>query len=182
MTESPIDWQEEVVIDSPVKVSMHYFGTEAEQTNEGELDTSTVRHGFLVGEQGYLLAQNTYAEVISRPAICAIPGTPSGFLGFINHRGDTIPVFYISSFEDNQSPIQGRWIVVIDEGAKRAGFLLSSPPERLREDWFKDPEDVKLSESLIPCLGRSYRRGLQLWTEFDHQGFCALVRQQFKQN
>lgn len=182
MAESPIKWQEEVVIDSPVKVNMHYYGTEAEQAGDNQVNTSTVHHGFLVGEQGYLLAQSTYAEVISRPAICAIPGTPSGFLGFINHRGDTIPIFYIPGFEDSQSPIQGRWIVVIDQGSKRSGFLLSAPPERLREDWLKQPEEFQLSEALKPCLGKSYRRGLQLWTQFDHQIFCALVRQQFKQS
>lgn len=182
MAASPINWHEEVVVDSPIKVNMHYYGTEAEQANEHQANTSIVRHGFLVGEQGYLLAQNTYAEVISRPAICAIPGTPSGFLGFINHRGDTIPVFYIPGFEDSQAPIQGRWIVVIDQGSKRSGFLLSAPPERLREDWLKEPEELQLSEELTPCLGKSYRRGLQLWTEFDHQRFCLLVREQFKQN
>lgn len=182
MADTPIDWQEEVVIDSPIKVKMHYFGTEAEQADEDEVDTSPVCHGFLVGGQGYLLAANTYAEVINRPAICAIPDTPSGFLGFINHRGDTVPVFHILGLEDSQAPIQGRWVLVIDQGAKSVGILLTEPPERLREDWLKEPDEFELSEVLKPCLGKSYRRGLQLWTEFNHQIFCDLVRQQFKQN
>lgn len=180
MSDKPTEWQEEVVIDSPVKVTMHYFGTEAEQAQENEVDTRPVRHGFILGENGYLLPPDCYAELVNRPPICAIPDTPPAFLGFINHRGDTVPVFHLARLDDAKAEAVGKWVLLVGRGNQSMGILLTAPPERLREDWLQEPDEVELPAGLKPCLGNSYRRGLQLWTEFDHHVFGTLVRQQFR--
>lgn len=180
MSDTP-EWQHEVIIDSPVKVKMHYFGTEAEQVEENEVDLSPVRHGFKIGAYGFLVAEGAYAELINRPAICSLPDTPNSFLGFINHRGDTVPVYHLGAYFPQPEPAQGRWVLLIDQGSHCMGILITEAPERIREDWFKEPDSVEIPENLVTCLGKSFSRGLQVWTEFDHQTFCQMVKQEFHQ-
>lgn len=182
MSDKNVEWVEEVVIDSPVKVKMHYFGTEAEQAEEEDIDRTPVRHGFRLGKQGYLIKPDSYAELISRPAICAIPDTPPSFLGFINHRGETVPVFHLLRIDDETQPATGRWVLLLDQGSQCIGLLLTETPLRMREDVFKENDQHVPPAGLQPCLGETYRRGIEYWTEFDHQAFSQLVRQQFNRN
>jgi len=52
-----------------------------------------IRHGFLLDDQHFLLTTGTFSELAPKGRICPLPDSPVWFAGFINHRGNTVPVY-----------------------------------------------------------------------------------------
>ena len=86
------------------------------------VDTTTheireIRHGFDVGSYALVIPMLTRAEVVHQPSVCEIPSTPDWFAGFINHRGETVPVYdlnkYLRIVEETEPTLN--WVLLIDD-------------------------------------------------------------------
>ncbi|OMH32088.1 chemotaxis protein CheW [Motiliproteus sp. MSK22-1] len=142
-------------------------------------DLVEIRHGFEVGEHRFLILKETFSELTTRTEICAIPDAPRSFLGFINHRGETVPVFSIQRLLEPDTDAVGRWILLIDQGSKTVGILLDSYPRGLSE--IEDANNASPVEDKIVAqfCGDAFQHQGELWREFDHHRFCEYAKREF---
>lgn len=141
-----------------------------------------VRHGFKVAANSLLIPKGIYSEVVSRPRICSIPATPSWFSGFINHRGETVPIYDLTAYvgqvaEDPRN--EKRWVLLLDEHPHMVGILLDSPPQGLVAPAPTEQQDDALNEKLRAYAGSRHQHQDTLWNEFEHREFFTTLKQQF---
>lgn len=143
-----------------------------------------VRHGFEVAGNHLLVPRGLYSELISRPRICRIPTTPIWFSGFINHRGETVPVFDLSTLAlggaAEPSDQSQRWVLLLDEQPYMVGILLSNPPTALVAPTSLDETAAdQLNEVLRPhTYGYVEHKGT-VWAELNHRQFFAAIKDRF---
>jgi len=138
----------------------------------------TTRHGFELAGTRFLIPLGLHAELSARPPICAIPDTPTLLLGFINHRGETLPVFDLDRLTGSYPANAGRWVLRLGKGAEAIGLLLNDLPHGLLGGEAA-ASDAPPPSQLSPFCGQGYRQAGEQWWEFDHPRFCAFVRHQF---
>ncbi len=143
-----------------------------------------IRHGFNVGKYALLMPEQTRAEVVKSPSICRMPSTPEWFSGFVNHRGETIPVFDLSIYFqlDQDAEEKKEWVLLIDEHPQAAGILLSLPPQSLTDPVLVDPEkseQAALPTSLKHAVDKVYQSRNQQWLELDHRRFFMSLKTEF---
>jgi len=147
-------------------------------------DFQEVRHGFEVAGNHLMVPRELYSELISRPRICRIPTTPIWFTGFINHRGETVPVFDLNALVQNDVAATGdqpqRWVLLLDEQPYMVGILLSAPPAALVAPTPLDETAAShLSDTLRPhTYGYVEHKGT-VWAELNHRQFFAAVKERF---
>ncbi|MEH6626744.1 MAG: chemotaxis protein CheW [Motiliproteus sp.] len=152
-------------------------------------DFADIRHGFEIAGHRFLVPEGIYSELTSRTEICAIPDTPSFFLGFINHRGETLPVFSLERLLLKDSETMGRWILLIDKGTRTIGILLNSYPRTLNDLKAKnniaaegeriEPDKAINDEVFELFSGATFMYHSETWREFDHRRFCEYGKRNF---
>ncbi len=154
-----------------------------EQLAIADLDSATrydLRHGFSVAGCHLLLQPYTYAEVVKRAQVCAIPNTPRWFLGFINHRGEVVPVYDLAGYLgiSDAAAAQDSCLLLLDRQPESVALRLPSLPQGV-----VDPQQVAGDEPLdVPVQLADYCRAQyhyqdKIWLEFDHQAFCLAQKQ-----
>lgn len=143
-----------------------------------------VRHGFEVAGNHLMIPRELYSELISRPRICRIPTTPIWFSGFINHRGETVPVFDLTALIQNDVAATGdqpqRWVLLLDEQPYMVGILLSEPPAALVAPTPLDETAAShLSDTLRPHTHGYVEHKDTVWAELNHRQFFAAVKERF---
>ncbi|MDI3325323.1 chemotaxis protein CheW [Pontibacterium granulatum] len=147
-------------------------------------DFQEVRHGFEVASNHLLVPRDLYSELISRPRICRIPTTPIWFSGFINHRGETVPIFDLAALigegETDTGEKPKRWVLLLDEQPYMVGILLSEPPAALVAPTPLDETAAKhLSEALRAHTHGYVEHKGRVWAELNHRQFFAAVKERF---
>ncbi len=164
---------------------MQLSDTEHQTQRTGDMNSTTderllaVRHGFEVAGYHFLLPKGMFSEVTHRTAICAIPDTPSSFLGFINHRGETVPVFSVQRVLDEDAEANGRWVLLLDQTPRTVGILLDAYPKGISGVDQHEAEAIKDAELKAFCRSCYSHEGA-IWYEFDHRRFCEHVRKSFQ--
>ncbi|MBR9828526.1 MAG: hypothetical protein GYB41_07780 [Oceanospirillales bacterium] len=144
-----------------------------------------IRHGFLLDDQHFLLTTGTFSELAPKGRICPLPDSPVWFAGFINHRGNTVPVYdlpYLVHQERTDLRAQ-YWILLLGQQSHTAGFLLSEFPVAII-DPKRLNENLALSAApkvLQPFLTAQYSAQGATWYEFDHQELLKKLKQSFYQ-
>lgn len=137
-----------------------------------------VRHGFEVAGYHFLLPKGMFSEVTNRSAICAIPDTPASFLGFINHRGETVPVFSVQRVLNEEAEASGRWVLLLDQSPRTVGILLDAYPKGISGVDQHEAEAIAEDAVNAFCSGCYTHEGT-VWYEFDRRRFCEYVRKTF---
>lgn len=150
---------------------------------EAQIPYQEVRHGFSVAGCHLLLPQAVYSEVISQPRICSIPTTPNWFAGFINHRGETVPVYDVALLlnpeESHDAAQRKRWVLLLDEHPYMAGILLTEPPAGLVAPELSDMPLPEVPEAVSPYIKDCYLHGGKHWTNFNHRQFFMALKKLF---
>jgi chemotaxis signal transduction protein len=149
------------------------------QLNDPKLDVSgpmelkQARYGVRVGGLRILLPGETVSEVVDSPKVFPIPNTISWFEGFINLRGNLVPVFDLRElFETTVAPGQRQMVLIIDKGANAVGIAIDGLP-------LPAPDRPPLDEwpPLPKALGNFTRSVFQhdqvLWLEVDIPGLVT---------
>jgi len=138
-----------------------------------------VRHGVVVGNTRLFIPKGTRSELVPMSTGCRLPGAPVWFGGFINHRGDVIPVFNLSMLVNPRSEdlVQPKWALLLDSAPETIGILTNDYPASLDEyEQCNMPSDI--APMLQPFVQAAYDANDQVWLELDHRAlFTSLVPQ-----
>ena len=153
---------------------------------ETEVDvTSLTLHteaifGFRVGSLGFLVASNTYCEVIEQLPVNPLPNVEPWFSGLLNLRGNLVPVIDLQLLlgETAATDNKKRQLFAIGQGDKTMAFWIDGLPEIQRT--FSQPLNQlpPLSGILQRCVSSGYLLEGQIWfnVQFDEL-FKTLGRQ-----
>lgn len=136
------------------------------------------RYGFLVGDIGLLIHQDTTSEVIEQIPIYPIPHMPYWLPGLINLRGNLIPVFnlklYLGLQHDEQ---QKQWLLILGADDHAVSLFCDGLPKTV--DTNNPLERLPpLPTALRPHVARTYAYEGTIWSEFDHEHFFKSVSAQ----
>jgi twitching motility protein PilI len=136
------------------------------------------RYGLKVSSLGFLIKTGCSSEVLDKPDIWDLPGSPPWMLGLINLRSNLVPVFDLRQLFDLPPPdvAAAQLVLVFDQGEKAAGLLIDDFPKPLF-DMNPLPGLPQLPVELQAHVRGGYMKDDNIWLEFDHESFFEnLVR------
>ncbi|WP_415886335.1 chemotaxis protein CheW [Neptuniibacter sp. QD37_6] len=140
-----------------------------------------IRHGFEIGSYQLLISELTRAEVVKAPSICLTPSTPDWFAGFMNHRGEMVPVYdlnrYLEILDGKTAPQS--WVLLIDDHPKTVGVLLTQPPQSITDPVLLDQACGDLPDVIRQAAGQVYEHQDRHWVEIDHHRLFLALKKQF---
>lgn len=144
-----------------------HLATSAEERKEVR-----ARYGFRVGELGLLIDSDAGSEVLSTPQIASLPGTPPGFLGLINLRGNLVPLYELGDLLGIASRRSGtgNLVLVFGQGEQAVGVIIEGYPVALSA-LRPLPNLPQLPEKLQKHVPAGYVQDKTVWLEFDHGSF-----------
>lgn len=156
--------------------------SQTQQVTASEPQFQELRHGFRVGFLQLLLQQGLRAEMIPVGQICPIPDTPDWFIGFINHRGEVVPVYDLAaSLGLEPTERSSGWLLLLDEVPHIAAMLLPEPPQGIADPVLLDTAQQQPLPGLLEGVSeRQYQHHNSLWFELDHRAFFAAQKQRFQ--
>jgi twitching motility protein PilI len=141
-------------------------------------EVKRARYGLRVSSLGFLIKTGCSSEVLDKPDIWDLPGSPPWMLGLINLRSNLIPVFDLRQLFDLAPPdvAVSQLVLVFDQGEKAAGLLIDDFPKPLF-DMKPLPGLPQLPAELQAHVRGGYMKDDRVWLEFDHESFFEnLVR------
>lgn len=140
-----------------------------------------IRHGFMISSYALLIMEGVRAEVVKGPSICSIPSTPEWFAGFINHRGETAPVYDLDSYLKivDEPKHSQEWVLLIDTHPHTVGVLLRQPPRSITDPVCLEQALTGLPEVIEHAAGNAYEFANQKWLEIDHHRLFLALKNQF---
>jgi twitching motility protein PilI len=138
------------------------------------VEKETVRYGFKIGSLGLLIQLGSTSEVLQKPAIWSLPGSPPWFLGLLNVRGNLVPVYELSQVLNTEAkPVdQKKLVLVFDQGDKAVGVVIDDFPKPLNA-LSSLPNLPLLPSVLNGHVRKGYIKEESIWLEFDHNSFFA---------
>lgn len=162
-------------------VMEHQIPTESGQIGESEQRFHDLRHGFRVGFLQLMLQSQLRAEVVPMGQVCPIPDTPDWFIGFINHRGDVVPVYDLAaSLGLEATERKSGWLLLLDEAPHTAAVLLAEPPQGVADPELMPAAGQQPYPALLQGISQQqYQHQNSLWFELDHHAYFAAQKQRF---
>lgn len=146
-----------------------------------EPEIHKIRHGFMISSYPLMIMEGVRAEVVKAPSICSIPSTPDWFAGFINHRGETAPVYDLDHYLQivDEPKEDQEWVLLIDSHPNTVGVLLRQPPSSIVDPVLQDESLTGLPDVVQQAAGQVYKYSNQQWLEVDHHRLFMALKQQF---
>jgi twitching motility protein PilI len=165
----------------PLLQDIHSSSLLAKQ-NSDEIKTAEIRHGFTLGSLALLIPKGVICEVIQANTLYPLPNTPHWFSGFVNHRGEALPVFYLEKlFNLNLvEPKDKQWILFLQQPQKTCGVLINHCPYKL-----DNLVEIAITEDLIvpslinPYVERAFYDGKREWLDFSYHPFFLSLKSAF---
>jgi chemotaxis signal transduction protein len=161
---------------------LQHIDSSALLLNLDKIKTVDIRHGFNVGTLSLLVPKSIASEVIQADAIYSIPNTPKWFSGFVNHRGEALPVFYLEALFNPQlsEKKNKQWILFLEQQQKTCGLLINSCPYKLNNLMEIAVEHVlAIPEILKPHVVQAFYDGSSEWLDFSHHHFLLSLKSIF---
>lgn len=118
-----------------------------------------------------LIPETHPKELIEAPGICAVPFGPTWLSGFLNARGQVIPVIELEGLLDDAAPearqCSSPWVLLLGQGTDAFAVAINKLPRKVRlaeEHRLRQPPP--LPARLEGCVGRTYQKD-GLWCEWD---------------
>ena len=150
--------------------------------NLDNMKTPDIRHGFTLGSLALLVPKGVKSEVVHAPMIYPLPNTPNWFSGFVNHRGEALPIFHLEALLNPQMPEKKnkQWILFLEQQQKTCGLLLNSCPYKLNNLMEIPVEQaLTISLSLNPYIERAFYDGSREWLDFSYHNFFLSLKSAF---
>ena len=125
--------------------------------------------GFRVGDAKLIASMSDIKEILDLPTFTEVPGVKSWVVGVANVRGSLLPIMDMKGFllgDDTKQRNKGR-IIVIDYKGFNTGLIVEEVygMRHFRES--DETEDIpEIHESILPYVGRAYRRDDAHWPVF----------------
>lgn len=150
--------------------------------NLDNIKTSDIRHGFTIGSLALLIPKGVRSEVIQAGAICPLPNTANWFSGFVNHRGEALPVFYLEALFNPQiaDKKNKQWILFLQQQQKTCGLLINNCPAKVGNLRELTAEQVLAIPCLVkPYVERTFYDGSREWLDFSYHPFFLSLKSTF---
>jgi twitching motility protein PilI len=146
--------------------------------NESPKEAVQNRYGFMLGNIGLLIAENTLSEVMKAFRVYPVPNTKSWLQGLTNLRGNLVPVYDLGLFLDIvDTPIQHNNLLVLDKGEEAIGILVDSLPiPHDTSTWKRSKNNTELPTGLKNYIDDVYDNNGVLWGSFNHRQFFEAVK------
>jgi twitching motility protein PilI len=150
--------------------------------NFDETKTSDIRHGFRLGSLALLTPKGVICEVIQASTIYPLPNTPNWFSGFVNYRGEALPIFYLEQlFNSNGVENKNKqWILFLQQQQKTCGLLINDCPYKLNK--LKEiaiTQDLVIPAQISPYVERVFYDGNREWLDFSYHAFFLSLKSAF---
>lgn len=155
---------------------------ESQEINVTELpEIYDLRHGFRVGFLQLLLQAQTRSELLRCGHVCGIPDTPDWFVGFVNHRGEAVPVYDFAASLGLQPTNQKKgWLLLLDAPPATAALLLADAPEGITNpQLLQNGESLPHPDVLKNICGGQYQHQGSVWFELNHRAYFTAQKQRF---
>ncbi len=165
---------------SPTDALTQFVPLATEVTTAEPIARAETVFGFRVGGLGFLVASNTYCEVIEQLQVNPLPNVEAWFKGLLNLRGNLVPVIDLLLLlgEAENTDNKKRQLFAIGQGDKAMAFWIDGLPEIQNIAVQPLKQLPPLPAVLQHCVSQAYLRDGQLWitVHFD-QLFKTLGRQ-----
>ena len=133
-----------------------------------------MRYGFRVGSLNLLIQPDTRSEVVEARGIAAMPNASPWLAGYMNLRGNPVPVFDLYTAFDlpRKDTSQKTMVLVLDKGDRAAGLLIDGLP-RVVPPGEPIDQPATLPVRLAPFASQPIATEDGVWLEFDHAGFLT---------
>jgi chemotaxis signal transduction protein len=137
-------------------------------------DDRRVRYGFRVSSLSLLIQPDIRSEVVEARGIAAMPNAPRWLAGYMNLRGNPVPVFDLCAALDLTRSDAGQktMVLVLDKGDQAAGLLIDGVP-RVVPPGEEIDQPATLPARLAPFASQAIATDDGVWLEFDHAGFLT---------
>lgn len=148
------------------------FEPPADMSFAAVVEKETVRYGFRIGVLGLLIQSGSGSEILQKPSIWSLPGSPPWFLGLINVRGNLVPVYELGQVLNlgTRSADEKNLVLVFDKGDKAVGVVVDDFPRPLSA-LTSLPNLPVLPAALNGHVRKGYIKEEIIWLEFDHNSF-----------
>jgi chemotaxis signal transduction protein len=150
--------------------------------NLDQIDTADIRHGFTVSSYALLVPKGVRTEVIQAGDLYPLPNMPNWFSGFVNHRGEALPVFYLEAlFNPPASDKKNKqWILFLEQQQKTCGILMDNSPYKVNSLTEMAVADVSaIPESIKPYVEKAFSDGVREWLDFSYHPFFLSLKSAF---
>lgn len=165
---------------SPAEALTQFLPFEMEENTANLAPYTETVFGFRIGNLGFLVASDTYCEVLEQLQVNQLPNVEPWFNGLLNLRGNLVPVIDLQLLlgETVASVPKKRLLFAIGQGDKTMAFWIDGLPEI--KNSFSQPlkQLPPLPAILQHCVLGGYLHEGQIWfnVQFDEL-FKALSRQ-----
>jgi twitching motility protein PilI len=149
-------------------------------TAEPVTRTETV-FGLRVGSLGFLVASNTYCEVIEQLPVNPLPNVEAWFNGLLNLRGNLVPVIDLQLLlgESENTDNKKRQLFAIGQGDKAMAFWIDGLPEIQNMAVQPLKQLPPLPSILQHCVTGAYLQNGQLWLSVQFDELFKTLGQQY---
>lgn len=138
------------------------------------------RYGFSIGKIGFLIAQDTFSEIIRNISIYPIPNTKDWMKGLINLRGNLVPVYDLSLLLGySHTPSSSTSLVVLGKDSLCAGILIERLPKPCNiAEWKTISSIPQQLSGLEAYIDNAYASEEKIWLELNHYDYFKSIKEQ----
>lgn len=138
------------------------------------------RYGYVLGNIGFLIPENTLSEVMKDFQVYAVPNTQAWMKGLTNLRGNLIPVYDLSLLLGLSEEITNyENLLVLDTGTRSVAILIESLPKTYEiSKWKALSHSPQLPGHLSEYVSEVYAVKESIWLSFDHHEYFKHIKEQ----
>ncbi|MFW2371814.1 MAG: chemotaxis protein CheW [Gammaproteobacteria bacterium] len=136
------------------------------------------RYGFEIGNLGFLINRETICEVVKDFKIFPIPNTSSWMRGWINLRGNLIPVYDLSLLLGLADvPKYYENLLILDKQSESIGILIENLPKSCDvSNWQIMDHIPNMKLDMTNCVRQTYRTNDRIWLDLEHKIFFESLK------
>lgn len=143
-----------------------------------QAEEAVKRYGFEIGDLGFLIREETICEVVKGFKMFPIPNTRSWMRGWINLRGNLIPVYDLSLLLGlTEEAKYYENLLILDKQSKSVGILIDKLPKSCDvSEWQKMTHIPELQIDLTDFVREIYRTDDRIWLDLEHKSFFESIK------
>lgn len=136
------------------------------------------RFGFVIENIGFLIQDNAVCEVVIDFKLFAIPNTSSWMRGWVNIRGNLVPVYDVSELLGFDDEIKRyNKLLIIDKGVDAIGVLIDKLPQSYDvSEWETSSDLNELPGGLNDFASQSYYSNNITWLDFEYKDYFLSLK------
>lgn len=143
-----------------------------------QVDDDVKRYGFEIGDLGFLIKQETICEAVKGFKIFPIPNTRSWMRGWINLRGNLIPVYDLALLLGlTEEPKYYENLLILDKQSESIGILIDKLPKSCDvSHWQKMDHIPQLQVNMTDYIRHAYQADDRIWLDLEHKSFFESIK------